>query len=155
LVELTKWLCERGTTAKQFFDWADVDNSGSLDMFELGNALKVGQVADLPPWDMEKLVQAMDINNDGNIDLPELDILLMMIRNKHNIEFIEFVPEDDGSNEESSEDDSTEDDSTEEGTAPSKSDLNKMKKAEIVEVAKSLGLDSKGTKKDLIERITQ
>ena len=155
LVELTKWLCERGTTAKQFFDWADVDNSGSLDMFELGNALKVGQVADLPPWDMEKLVQAMDINNDGNIDLPELDILLMMIRNKHNIEFIEFVPEDDGSNEESSEDDSTEDDSPEEGTAPSKSDLNKMKKAEIVEVAKSLGLDSKGTKKDLIERITQ
>ena len=154
LVELTKWLCARGTTAKQFFDWADVDKSGSLDMFELGNALKVGEVADLPPWDMEKLVQAMDINNDGNIDLPELDILLMMIRNKHDIEFVEFVPEDDGSNEESSDDDSA-DDSIEEVTTPSKSELNKMKKAEVVEVAKSLGLDSKGTKKDLIERITQ
>jgi Ca2+-binding EF-hand superfamily protein len=154
LVELTKWLCARGTTAKQFFDWADVDKSGSLDMFELGNALKVGEVADLPPWDMEKLVQAMDINNDGNIDLPELDILLMMIRNKHDIEFVEFVPEDDGSNEESSDDDSA-DDSIEEVTTPSKSELNKMKKAELVEVAKSLGLDSKGTKKDLIERITQ
>jgi len=154
LVELTKWLCARGTTAKQFFDWADVDKSGSLDMFELGNALKVGEVADLPPWDMEKLVQAMDINNDGNIDLPELDILLMMIRNKYDIEFVEFVPEDDGSNEESSDDDSA-DDSSEEVTAPSKSDLNKMKKAEVVEVAKSLGLVSKGTKKELIERITQ
>ena len=170
LVELTKWLCARGTTAKQFFDWADVDDSGTLDMFELGNALKVGQIADLPPWDIEKLVQEMDINSDGNIDLPELDILLIMIRKKHNIEFVEFVPEDDGSSEESSEDDSidndstdndstdndsTDDDSADDEVVPSKSDLKKMKKTDIVEIAKSLGLDIKGTKAELIERITQ
>ena len=190
LVELTKWLCERGTTAKQFFEWADVDNSGSLDMFELGNALKVGKVADLPPWDMEKLVKEMDINKDGSIDLPELDILLIMIRKKHNIEFVEFVPEveedaseddgedesseddaaeevstdddgdagsseDDGDNGDSTDDDSAEEDSTEEVTIPNKSDLNKMKKSEIVKLAKSLDLDSKGSKKELIERITQ
>ncbi len=197
LVELTKWLCERGTTAKQFFEWADVDNSGSLDMFELGNALKVGKVADLPPWDMEKLVKEMDINKDGSIDLPELDILLIMIRKKHNIEFVEFVPEveeetsesddsedessegdaaeedegdTDSSEDESSEDDDTEEDdgdtdssegdddngdSTEDVTIPDKSDLNKMKKSEIIKLAKSLDLDSKGSKKELIERITQ
>ncbi len=171
LVELAKWLCARGTTAKQFFDWADVDGSGTLDMFELGNALKVGEVADLPPWDIEKLVQEMDINSDGNIDLPELDILLIMIRNKHNIEFVEFIPEDEDSVEESSEDegsdeDSSEDDtsaeedpedaeSTDEVTVPSESDLKAMKKKDIVVIAKSLGLDSTGTKKELIERITQ
>jgi hypothetical protein len=171
LVELTKWLCARGTTAKQFFEWADVDASGSLDMFELGNALKVGQGIELPPWDMEKLVKEMDINNDGNIDLPELDILLMMIRSKHNIEFVEFVPEEEESSEEETseeesseeetseeepaEDDTADDDSTEEDITPSKSDLNKMKKSEITELAKSLGLDSKGSKKELIERITQ
>jgi hypothetical protein len=174
LVELTKWLCARGTTAKQFFEWADVDASGSLDMFELGNALKVGQGIELPPWDMEKLVKEMDINNDGNIDLPELDILLMMIRSKHNIEFVEFVPEEEESNEQPSEeepseevpseedtkeepaeDDTADDNSTEEDTTPSKSDLNQMKKSEIAELAKSLGLDSKGSKKELIERITQ
>jgi hypothetical protein len=160
-VELTKWLCARGTTAKQFFEWADVDASGSLDMFELGNALKVGQGIELPPWDMEKLVKEMDINNDGNIDLPELDILLMMIRSKHNIEFVEFVPEEEESSEEETseeepaEDDTADDDSTEEDITPSKSDLNKMKKSEITELAKSLGLDSKGSKKELIERITQ
>ena len=107
----------------------------------------------------------MDINGDGNIDLPELDILLIMIRNKHNIEFVEFVPEEDSSSEESSEDDSTEDDSTDDDSTdddsaddevvPSKSDLKKMKKTEVVEVAKTLGLDIKGTKAELIERITQ
>jgi uncharacterized protein YpmS len=113
----------------------------------------------------------MDINNDGNIDLPELDILLMMIRSKHNIEFVEFVPEEEESSEEETseeesseeetseeepaEDDTADDDSTEEDITPSKSDLNKMKKSEITELAKSLGLDSKGSKKELIERITQ
>jgi hypothetical protein len=33
--------------------------------------------------------------------------------------------------------------------------LNKMKKSEIIKLAKSLDLDSKGSKKELIERITQ
>ena len=39
--------------------------------------------------------------------------------------------------------------------APSKSNLKKMKKAELVDLAKSMDLDSSGTKAVLIERITQ
>ena len=39
--------------------------------------------------------------------------------------------------------------------APAESELKKMKKAELVEVAKSMGLETKGTKADIIERITQ
>ena len=39
--------------------------------------------------------------------------------------------------------------------APSESELKKMKKAELVEVAESMGLETKGTKADIIERITQ
>ena len=147
LVLLTKWLCGRGTTTAQFFDWADVDNSGEVDMFELSNALSVADIADLPPWDVEKLVSVMDINSDGKINLPELDIALLNIRSKLGIEFIPYEEE-----VEEAEEDEVAEDTTE---APSKANLKKMKKAELVDLAKSMNLDSSGTKADLIERITQ
>ena len=147
LVILTKWLCGRGTTTAQFFDWADVDNSGEVDMFELSNALSVADIADLPPWDVEKLVGVMDINSDGKINLPELDIALLNIRSKLGIEFIPYEEE-----VEEAEEDEVAEDTTE---APSKANLKKMKKAELVDLAKSMDLDSSGTKADLIERITQ
>jgi Ca2+-binding EF-hand superfamily protein len=148
LVTLTKWLCGRGTTTAQFFEWADVDNSGEVDMFEFSNALSVAEIADLPPWDIEKLVGVMDINSDGKINLPELDIALLNIRNKLGIEFIPYEDEAD----EADEADEVAEDTTE---APSKASLNKMKKAELVDLAKSMDLDSSGTKAVLIERITQ
>ena len=43
--------------------------------------------------------------------------------------------------------------STESSPVPSKTELNKMKKNELIEVAKSLGVSTSGTKKDLIEAI--
>ena len=167
LVTLTKWLCGRGTTTAQFFSWADVDDSGEIDMFEFANALRVADIADLPPWDIENLVKVMDINSDGRINLPELDIALLNIRNTLGIEFVPY------------EEDSTEDEVAEEATeeaaeeeeeppaeeeseeepesaeAPSEAELKKMKKAELVDVARSMGLTTGGTKADLIERITK
>jgi len=80
LVKLTKWLCSRGTTAAQFFDWADVDDSGTIDMVEFANALRQAEIANLPPWEIEELVKIMDINEDGRINLPELEIMLMKIQ---------------------------------------------------------------------------
>ena len=164
LVTLTKWLCGRGTTTAQFFAWADVDNSGEIDMFEFSNALRVGEIANLPPWDIEKLVKVMDINSDGNINLPELDIALMNIRNTLGIEFIPYEDESDDQSEEEVEaeeqveaEEEVEEPISEEesSTAPSEAELKKMKKAELVDVAKSMGLSHSGTKSDLIERITQ
>ena len=73
------------------FEWAD-DNSGSMDLFEFSNALRVARIADLPPWDIEKLVHAMDLNGDGRIDLQEIDIILWVYV-LHDIEFIEYVGE--------------------------------------------------------------
>lgn len=162
LVTLTKWLCGRGTTTAQFFAWADIDNSGEIDMFEFANALRVGEIADLPPWDVEKLVKVMDINSDGNINLPELDIALMAIRNALGIEFIPYEEAEEADTEEPAEEEEevaeevAEEEAEEESTdAPTEADLKKMKKAELVDVAKSMGLSHTGTKSDLIERITQ
>ena len=94
LVKLTKWLCSRGTTTAQFFDWADVDNSGSIDMVEFANALRAAELANLPPWEIEDLVKLMDINEDGRINLPELDIALLNIRTALGIEFVPYVEEE-------------------------------------------------------------
>ena len=156
LVTLTKWLCGRGTTTAQFFAWADVDDSGEIDMFEFANALRVADIADLPPWDIENLVKVMDINSDGRINLPELDIALLNIRNTLGIE---FVPYEEDTEEEAPEEETTEEEESEEESesaeAPSEAELKKMKKAELVEVADSMGLDTSGTKADLIERITK
>ena len=167
LVRLTEWLCGRGTTTAQFFSWADVDNSGEIDMFEFANALRVADIADLPPWDIEELVKVMDINSDGRINLPELDIALLNIRNTLGIEFVPYeeetteeepVEEEEAAEEvedeatEEAEEETAEEDATE---APSEAELKKMKKAELVEVADSMGLDTSGTKADLIERITK
>ena len=159
LVTLTKWLCGRGTTTAQFFSWADVDDSGEIDMFELANALRVADIADLPPWDVENLVKIMDINSDGRINLPELDLALLEIRNTLGIEFIPYVEEsedvEEASEEEVVEEESEEEPEEESNDAPTQAELKKMKKAEMVDVAKSMGLTTSGTKADLIERITQ
>jgi Ca2+-binding EF-hand superfamily protein len=149
LVALTEWLCARGTTTAQFFVWADVDASGEMDLFEFANALKAANIADLPPWDISKLVDVMDINNDGKINLPELDIALMNIRKTLEIEFVPYEEEE--VEEEEAEDEETEETSD----APSEAELKKMKKAELVEMAESMDLDSSGTKADIIGRITK
>ena len=167
LVTLTKWLCGRGTTTAQFFSWADVDDSGEIDMFEFANALRVADIADLPPWDIENLVKVMDINSDGRINLPELDIALLNIRNTLGIEFVPYEEEstEDEAVEEAieepaeEEEEAPEEEESEEepesAEGPSEAELKKMKKAELVDVAKSMGLTTGGTKADLIERITK
>ena len=167
LVTLTKWLCGRGTTTAQFFSWADVDDSGEIDMFEFANALRVADIADLPPWDIENLVKVMDINSDGRINLPELDIALLNIRNTLGIEFVPYEEDStedevaEEATEEAAEDEEeppAEEESEEEpesAKGPSEAELKKMKKAELVDVAKSMGLTTGGTKADLIERITK
>ena len=125
LVKLTKWLCSRGTTAAQFFDWADVDDSGTIDMVEFANALRQAEIANLPPWEIEELVKVMDINEDGRINLPELEIMLMKIQNTLGIDFVPYVAEETEDEEEpveESEDDSTEEE-TEEETEESVDDV--------------------------------
>ena len=117
LVKLTKWLCSRGTTTAQFFEWADVDNSGSIDMVEFANALRQAEIANLPPWEIEELVKIMDINEDGRINLPELDIMLLKIQNTLGIDFVPYVTEDEEVSVEEAEDESEDEVAEEEAEA--------------------------------------
>ena len=103
----------------------------------------------------------MDINSDGRLNLPELDIALLNIRNTLGIEFVPYEEESEEVEEPEAEEEAEEVEEPEEEEAeetssvPSKSELNKMKKAELVDLAKSMDLPSSGTKADLIGRITK
>lgn len=72
------------TTTKQdvfsFFRSIDLDDSGAIDARELQNALRNAKIANLPPWDMGRLLAAIDLDGDGQVNLPELDIVLARLR---------------------------------------------------------------------------
>lgn len=135
LVMLLDYLKSSGQTVFDFFRSIDLDSSGEIDGFEFQQALKDSDVGDFPPWEVDGLVSAIDLNGDGKINLPELDISLAKIG-------AQLLPDE--------EDEEGEEEST---STPSKEDLNKMKKAELVELAESMGVSTSGTKKDLIEAI--
>ena len=141
LVKLTKWLCSRGTTTAQFFEWADVDNSGTIDMFELANALRQAEIANLPPWEIEELVKIMDINADGRINLPELDITLLKIQNTLGIDFVPYVEEEseeeEVSEEETAEEPEVVEDSTEEDAEEETEEASEESDDEVAEEAEA------------------
>ena len=132
LTMLADYLADSGQTIFQFFKSIDLDDSGMIDAYEFQMALKSSKVANLPPWEMDSLIAAIDIDGDGQINLPELSIAIAKIRKANAAK-----------------------ESTSEVGTPSKAQLNKMKKAELVELATSLGLDTSGTKKDLVSLISE
>ena len=67
-------------TIFEFFRSIDLDDSGNIDGFELQQALMNSNIADLPPWDVLKLMEMIDLDGDGRINLPELDIAIARVR---------------------------------------------------------------------------
>jgi Ca2+-binding EF-hand superfamily protein len=82
LVMLAKFLNQTSQTAVEFFTSIDLDSSGEVDGFEFQKALSSADIANLPPWEMSRLIEAMDLDGNGRINLPELDIMVTKIRTK-------------------------------------------------------------------------
>lgn len=143
LVMLLDYLKTTGQTVFDFFRSIDLDSSGEIDGFEFQQALKNSDVGDFPPWEVDSLVKAIDLDGDGKINLPELDISLARIG-------AQLSPPDEEEVESEEDSDSV---AEETPSKPSEGDLNKMKKAELVELAESLGVSTSGTKKELVEAI--
>jgi hypothetical protein len=134
LVDLARWLHETGTTTIDLFMKMDLNSDGLISPFEIREGLASLDIADLPPWDVEKMVSAMDLDGDGKVNIPELDIHMLKIMNSLSKEF-----SNDGGEETSESLDGGE--------------LNKMKKAELVSLADERGVSSSGTKSDIIARL--
>ncbi len=82
LVMLADYLEASGQTAFDFFASIDLDGSGEIDTYEFQTALKNADVVDLPPWEMAPLMKALDLDGNGSINVPELDLTLGRIRNE-------------------------------------------------------------------------
>jgi len=76
LQKLADYLVESSQTVFDFFRSIDLDDSGEIDTMEFQLALKNTNIGNLPPWDIDALVSQMDLNSDGKLDLPELDIAI-------------------------------------------------------------------------------
>jgi len=81
LTMLSNYLQKSNQSIFQFFKAIDLDDSGLIDGYEFQSALRNADIANLPPWEMGALVAAVDLDGDGKINLPELDITLTRIRN--------------------------------------------------------------------------
>ena len=137
LVMLLDYLKQSDQTVFEFFRSIDLDDSGSIDCYEFQQALAKTDAGEYPPWEIESLVAAIDLDKDGKINLPELDISLARIASQ-------MIPD---------ETDSEIQEADESDSIPSESELKKMKKAELVELAGGLGVSAAGTKSDIIDAI--
>ncbi len=167
LVMLLDYLKSSDKTVFDFFRSIDLDSSGEIDCFEFQQALKNSNVGDFPPWEIDGLVAAIDIDGDGRINLPELDISLARIAAQIYPPEPKETAEEEKAEEEIAEEETVEEETvegesaegeveespTEDASIPSEAELKKMKKDELIEMAKSLGVSTSGTKKDLIEAI--
>ncbi len=73
---LRSWLSKTGISVSQLFERFDADGNGVIDSDELRNGLLDLNLADLPPSQVERLVETIDENGDGEIDLGELEIII-------------------------------------------------------------------------------
>lgn len=145
LVMLVDYLKKTNQSVFEFFKSIDLDDSGNIDGFEFQQALKTSDVGDYPPWELDGLLSAIDLDNDGKINLPELDIALAQIAAK-------YAPsEQDESPEEAPPEEADSEDS--DAASHTEASLAKLKKAELIEIAKDLGVSTSGTKSDLTSAI--
>ena len=73
---LANYLSETKQSVFGFFNSIDLDQSGEIDTYEFQKALKDADIADLPPWEMEPLMKALDMDGNGRINVPELELTL-------------------------------------------------------------------------------
>ena len=128
LWELSDYLKSNDMKIFDVFKQLDEDSSMTLTAFEFREGLNKLGLANLPPHEVDRLVSALDINGDGMIDLPELG--LAFTKDMMPAKIIES-----------------------EKVEKEVVDLSKLKKADLVEIAKERGIDSSGTKKDILERL--
>ena len=142
---LADYLSKTGQSVFEFFKSIDLDDSGNIDGFELQQALIKSAVGDYPPWELDGLVSAIDLDKDGKLNLPELSIALAQIASNYgsSSETVEAVTED------------SEDEAEEANLEYTKTSLNKLKKAELIAIAEDKGVATTGTKSDLIAAILE
>ena len=104
---LRNWLSNTGLSIAALFDKFDTNGDGMIDSSELREGLLNLNLADLPPSQVERLIEEIDIDGNGEIDLMELEQSVTGAEYTTSVSEKEEVV-DDNSEEEVEDDDSEE-----------------------------------------------
>ena len=73
---LRQWVADTGVNIRKLFDKFDENSDGTIDSQELKRGLLSLNLADLPPSQVDRLVEEIDADGNGVIDLDEFDKIL-------------------------------------------------------------------------------
>lgn len=132
---LRGWINETGINIRKLFEKFDDDGNGTIDSQELKQGLLSLNLADLPPSQVDRLVQEIDADDNGVIDLDEFESILMGESQESEVESLDSGQED------APEDESVEPDAQSEDDSGEPEDLSENEAMEHEEIADDEGAE--------------
>ena len=85
MIQLVQYLTDKDQSVFDLFRSMDVDASGKVDSEEFLTALKATDIDALSSVEAGELMEIMDLDGDGELNLPELDIAIAQIKRDYDI----------------------------------------------------------------------
>ena len=85
MIDFVQYLTNTNQSVFQLFRSMDLDDSGKIDSREFLAALESSNIDALSSIEASELVAGMDLDGDGELNLPELDIAIAQIKRDHDI----------------------------------------------------------------------
>lgn len=85
MVAFVQYLTDSKQSVFELFRSMDLDDSGKVDSREFKAALESSSIVELSSFEADELVEGMDLDGDGELNLPELDIAIAQIKRDHAI----------------------------------------------------------------------
>lgn len=85
MLEFVQYLVNTNQSVFDLFRSMDLDDSGKIDSREFMAALESSSISALSSIEGAALVESMDLDGDGELNLPELDIAIAQIKRDHDL----------------------------------------------------------------------
>ena len=85
MLEFVQYLVNTNQSVFELFRSMDLDDSGKIDSREFMAALESSSISALSSIEGAALVESMDLDGDGELNLPELDIAIAQIKRDHDL----------------------------------------------------------------------
>lgn len=85
MIDFVQYLVDTDQSVFTLFRSMDLDDSGKIDSREFLAALEASDITALSSLEAAELVESMDLDGDGELNLPELDIAIAQIKRDHDI----------------------------------------------------------------------
>jgi hypothetical protein len=85
MIDFVQYLSNTKQSVFELFRSMDLDDSGKIDSREFLAALESSNIGGLADINANDLVESLDLDGDGELNLPELDIAIAQIKRDHDI----------------------------------------------------------------------